>query len=166
MRFYNTSPSLFQLTRPLRGAALLVRPNDFGTEISIHTPLAGRDWSTQAECIRYPYFNSHAPCGARPHNFHYRTEISVISTHTPLAGRNLLFCSFQHLTVHFNSHAPCGARQFEISNLYRAPKISTHTPLAGRDTLSEALRQTAGKFQLTRPLRGATSVDPTQRNIS
>ena len=57
----------------------------------------------------------------------------MISTHTPLAGRDSEFRHQLPQTRNFNSHAPCGARPYfgllKIRNL---------------------------KFQLTRPLRGAT----------
>ena len=57
----------------------------------------------------------------------------MISTHTPLAGRdNVLRVDVQ------------------------SPPISTHTPLAGRDDSKILQLDGIKKFQLTRPLRGAT----------
>ena len=102
--------SIFQLTRPLRGATAPRRKSSAAWSISTHTPLAGRDDA----CLRQPlpaiHFNSHAPCGARPGTF-------------------LILPPERD----FNSHAPCGARLLMI-------------------TLVLPLQ----KFQLTRPLRGAT----------
>ena len=128
-------------------------------KISTHTPHAGRN----PEPVKIPVepeidFNSHAPCGAQ-HYFpldvdFFRDRISthtphagrnddtqdegwkkIISTHTPHAGRN--FKSYEIKNIHelnFNSHAPCGAQldwlQLRRLNLF--------------------------KFQLTRPMRGAT----------
>ena len=100
-------------------------------------------------------FNSHAPCGARRHVIHQFNIIFLfqltrplrgataqlwrgyircdISTHTPLAGRDRCVVPLVPVAVDFNSHAPCGARR-------------------------EGRMICAGhkKFQLTRPLRGAT----------
>ena len=58
-----------------------------------------------------------------------------ISTHTPLAGRDFVAVENSKRMRDFNSHAPCGARHFN-----------------GRST-SDVRR-----FQLTRPLRGATGL--------
>ena len=57
----------------------------------------------------------------------------VISTHTPLAGRDSDRSASHQACGHFNSHAPCGARRTAYS--------------------AHPARR---KFQLTRPLRGAT----------
>ena len=58
---------------------------------------------------------------------------------------------------HFNSHAPCGARPSR-SVIFCLPFIiSTHTPLAGRDIITDENHHCLAAFQLTRPLRGATS---------
>ena len=56
----------------------------------------------------------------------------IISTHTPHAGRD------------------SGAYSYRMSQ-----QISTHTPHAGRDPFSHNV-SISGKFQLTRPMRGAT----------
>ena len=57
--------SKFLLTRPSRGATVHDPAGSGGTEISTHTPLAGRD---------VPSFAAFSMC--------------LISTHTPLAGRD------------------------------------------------------------------------------
>lgn len=69
MRFYNTSPSLFQLTRSFRGATTLCSLENVDPEISTHTPFAGRD-------LGFPTRHRHI----------------IISTHTPLAGRDPTIC--------------------------------------------------------------------------
>ena len=78
-------------------------------------------------------FNSHAPCGARLAVFCLFLFQRVISTHTPLAGRDTYRGRGRRRSFDFNSHAPCGARQCLPRKKARMPK-----------------------FQLTRPLRGAT----------
>ena len=147
--------AVFQLTRPLRGATL--HKNSFAptSKISTHTPLAGRDMATAQGYLMIGDFNSHAPCGARlvrrmAEHFDGRFQLTrplrgatnaerraprkrVISTHTPLAGRDHFDGRSAGDVRDFNSHAPCGARQEK-----------NHRVLPGR------------KFQLTRPLRGAT----------
>ena len=167
----------FQLTRPLRGATVMLFCVKFGIAISTHTPLAGRDVLPTPSEYAYTDFNSHAPCGAR------RTG------HASILG-----------CAHFNSHAPCGARPpsarrtrlispfqltrplrgatscfaadmqqrvFQLTRPLRGAtvrwitaasglKISTHTPLAGRDASIASSITLSKSFQLTRPLRGAT----------
>ena len=60
----------------------------------------------------------------------------VISTHTPLAGRDI----------------KAGWTGYNRS-------ISTHTPLAGRDRMLQWDRDKYDQFLLTRPSRGATTVE-------
>ncbi len=125
-------------------------------------------------------FNSHAPCGAQLALCKKsKNLLSSISTHTPHAGRNFICMPFFAVTVYFNSHAPCGAQQLAVYiSCRRFCIISTHTPHAGRNADSNILTSLevdfnshapcgaqpgfrAGKdlyikFQLTRPMRGAT----------
>ena len=56
----------FQSTRPMRGATKRRNPADSRSDISIHTPHAGRDQHEQTGREPDQYFNPHAPCGARP----------------------------------------------------------------------------------------------------
>ena len=100
--------------------------------ISTHTPHAGRDFALGwIPYIRF-YFNSHAPCGARP-LFPQRKYFWQISTHTPHAGRDA---------------KPLGNVNEQL--------ISTHTPHAGRDPIFTLSACGPLPFQLTRPMRGAT----------
>ena len=79
-----------------------------------------------------------------------------ISTHTPLAGRDKKKPIGYYQAGNFNSHAPCGARLKGYKAVEKKRKISTHTPLAGRDEIVENVQSFDRRFQLTRPLRGAT----------
>ena len=123
------------------------------SDISTHTPLAGRDspsfllffcklkflltrplrgaTSNQPQQIKIKEdFYSHAPCGARLFYFTYWRNIYAFLLTRPLRGATLYWCAVFSTKSDFYSHAPCGARP-----------VSTVI---------------CGKFLLTRPLRGAT----------
>ena len=145
----------FQSTRPLRGGTGWHNCPLAACLISIHPPLAGRDyprtpWS-RASC----YFNPPAPCGAGPRR---RPGTSW--------------------TTNFNPPAPCGAglqRQLDEANrkVFQSTRplrggtpvhdvrahlgnISIHPPLAGRDLYHRSPTCCWLAFQSTRPLRGGT----------
>ena len=80
--------SVFQPTRPLRGATIVVHAPSLLTNISTHAPLAGRDSLVSS------------------HSLPFR-----ISTHAPLAGRDDVPGPAEHdARADFNPRAPCGAR--------------------------------------------------------
>ena len=81
--------TLFQSTRPLRGATLSLSHFSVAFVISIHAPLAGRDRAVKAYRRNKRHFNPRAPCGARR-----------AGAFTPANRKN------------FNPRAPCGARRF------------------------------------------------------
>ena len=54
---------LFQSTLPLRGVTAGVEACLGAWDISIHTPLAGSDFSGWLRRGRRSYFNPHSPCG-------------------------------------------------------------------------------------------------------
>ena len=146
----------FQLTRPMRGATKRYLRRCLHNGISTHAPHAGRDMNLRLHPHKPANFNSRAPCGARPCSFTHSTCAlafqltrpmrgatpkffperlkQFISTHAPHAGRDTAHRSVSRSVLHFNSRAPCGARL-------------------------DCAFQTLGypKFQLTRPMRGATS---------
>ena len=107
----SVDPRTFQLTRPLRGATERFLRNTIFTEISTHTPLAGRDHFITPILVNNSNFNSHAPCGARLATKRKIPSVITISTHTPLAGRDITYRLKSVHLVNFNSHAPCGARR-------------------------------------------------------
>ena len=131
-------------------------PHCPGAFISIHAPLAGRDFSGRISMHANKYFNPRAPCGARrtlpimPIPFvtfqstrplrgatdwcYHSITRHTISIHAPLAGRDAWPSSTPPLHINFNPRAPCGARHFQRS---RCRLVS--------------------QFQSTRPLRGATA---------
>ena len=198
-RNQNGAAGQFQLTRPLRGATLQGRPAQIDRDISTHTPLAGRDLVACSMTGSIADFNSHAPCGARPvlrrrqqHIRHFNSHapcgarllavnadrravpfqltrplrgatrglalirmMEEISTHTPLAGRDKIGAGRVTNRGNFNSHAPCGARQIGISGDISVIRFQLTRPLRGATRRSPQFPPDCS-FQLTRPLRGAT----------
>ena len=78
--------------------------------ISIHAPLAGRDWLRKKE-----------------------DKPVSISIHAPLAGRDHTGNFIRREVCDFNPRAPCGARLDMWPSSVVAAMISIHAPLAGRD---------------------------------
>ena len=78
-----------------------------------------------------------------------------ISTHTPHAGRDPIHSTRCHDVVDFNSHAPCGARPEESSVISDLSRFQLTRPMRGATcTIDHSGSPSA--FQLTRPMRGAT----------
>ena len=192
----------FQSTRPLRGATNVGAYCAALHTISIHAPLAGRDPSCLTRCsprrisihaplagrdmgdLAYPevseYFNPRAPCGARlspwgpagpwtPY-FNPRAPCGArrlhhmnlpvpfcISIHAPLAGRDGCHRPFFLQGRNFNPRAPCGARQRAFLKTVGYGRFQSTRPLRGA-TVRERPPKKEGKFQSTRPLRGATEL--------
>ena len=148
-----SNASLFQLTRPLRGATA-----------GINEYMNG-----------FTNFNSHAPCGARRSYVCATSSTYLISTHTPLAGRDVCR-QVVHFLVCISTHTPLAGRDHRLETLvgkllefqltrplrgatlysYRtvcAAFISTHTPLAGRD-YAEHLKDPKLQISTHTPLAG------------
>ena len=129
--------TLFQSTRPMRGATCVVRVCRHTLHISIHAPHAGRDWVLREDgSANEGYFNPRAPCGARlglevgqlalrqisihaPHaGRDFGNEVMLpagfISIHAPHAGRDGCITSRIAVQKNFNPRAPCGARRLSI----------------------------------------------------
>ena len=117
----------FQSTRPLRGATSVRDEGDGHVSISIHAPLAGRDWEKF--------------CSAPG---------LYISIHAPLAGRDALVSSSCGGALDFNPRAPCGARRAS-RGVKRPVEISIHAPLAGRDSSGERFFFGDGDFNPRAP---------------
>ena len=81
--------SLFQPTRPLRGATVAALDGDnLILTISTHAPLAGRDIANRGV---FPdvLISTHAPLAGRDRVFGAQSAmVYLISTHAPLAGRD------------------------------------------------------------------------------
>ena len=148
--------ALFQLTRPLRGAThnpeLLPAGHCYfnshapcgarlalfevvlsSSDISTHTPLAGRDIDS---CYnQYPSL--------------------VFQLTRPLRGATVFVQRLGSVCTNFNSHAPCGARPWCDLFYMAAVDFNSHAPCGARPKIPKN-NLNLSLFQLTRPLRGAT----------
>ena len=145
------------------------------SNISTHSPRAGR--THRLRRVRYVLvnFNSLAPCGANPGVSHTRRRKSYFNSLAP-CGANPEKRYNENRKTDFNSLAPCGAnhtlharnrygRAFQLTRPVRGEpmgvemkgyneKISTHSPRAGRTHTRKPLNDKLYLFQLTRPVRG------------
>ena len=172
------STTLFQSTRPMRGATFYILPTMRARDISIHAPHAGRDagdkYITGSNCISIhaplagcdvehiqhtvwfsPYFNPRAPCGARQGDHLGGTPLRAISIHAPHAGRDRCRRSDRRGKYYFNPRAPCGARPRRLIRPTPRPTFQSTRPVRGATIFSPASVLLA-LFQSTRPVRGAT----------
>ena len=124
---------------PLAGRDMVCVFSFLEVTISIHSPLAGRDLvgkSLHGGCQQL--FQSTRPSRGETLALSAAvTSLGIISIHSPLAGRDP------------GSAAECGG-----------PDISIHSPLAGRDNPNMTLMPPPSAFQSTRPSRGETRPHP------
>ena len=107
------SPTLFQSTRPMRGATYTSYGADVAAGVSIHAPHAGRDGFWQSVATRRRRFNPRAPCGARREGVVYlHVDVEFQSTR-PMRG-----------ATHSTAKSPMGCF------------VSIPAPHAGRDVLA------------------------------
>ena len=100
----------FQSTRPLRGAT---GKRDDGVPrqaISIHAPLAGRDFD-RVHVLHAIFISIHAPLAGRDRRSGRAGRDRCISIHAPLAGRDEHRVDHLVRQLDFNPRAPCGARR-------------------------------------------------------
>ena len=147
--------------------------------ISIHAPLAGRDFVAPWTWRAALHFNPRAPCGARPAAVAYVCKYVRFQSTRPLRGATPASVMYDSCMVFQSTRPLRGATPARLLS-GRHPQISIHAPLAGRDhsassspssalnfnprapcgaRLSRPYRSRAIlRFQSTRPLRGATKV--------
>ncbi len=147
----------FQSTRPSRGETGLDYRFLAPIKISIHSPLAGRDYVYRGMPRSSYNFNPLAPRGARPVACGIPVSAGDISIHSPLAGRDGDRAGRWPDLRYFNPLAPRGARQAEGGGQGMNEYISIHSPLAGRDLTRRRGMCTGRSFQSTRPSRGETA---------
>ena len=88
-----------------------------------------------------------------------------ISTHTPRVGRDGASETSYRPFANFNSHAPCGARLQEYARTKGITKFQLTRPVWGA-TLFVPILNKIIEFQLTRPVWGATDNTFTRRAIA
>ena len=82
------SVSVFQPTRPLRGATVLPLLHDRAVRISTHAPLAGRDAAENETNKSKQKFQPTRPLRGATASVSDAAKAGTISTHAPLAGRD------------------------------------------------------------------------------
>ena len=125
--------SLFQSTRPIRGATSAPGISGDFLHISIHAPHTGRDYGINGGLVE-----------------------DTISIHAPHTGRDKQRGCFLTRMSYFNPRAPYGARLAQRLQLADKLPISIHAPHTGRDTDFTPYTCRGFVFQSTRPIRGAT----------
>ena len=108
---------IFQPTRPLRGATVEDVETGEVIQISTHAPLAGRDCCVQFVTPETNYFNPRAPCGARHGLVPVDAPCGYFNPRAPCGARPIDLRRALCLTD-FNPRAPCGARQQKCTNHY------------------------------------------------
>ena len=169
--------SVFQSTRPVRGATHPACGGFHQAGISIHAPRAGRDPLHASTLAHFGYFNPRAPCGARQRMYGWLWDAYIFQSTRPVRGatRQSRCGSW---TVSFQSTRPVRGATLAAIPGDAQGGISIHAPRAGRDydrhgfhhhprdfnprapcgaRLSNTDAQfVQSKFQSTRPVRGAT----------
>ena len=101
-------------------------------EISIHAPLAGRDFSSE-EGRKRLLISIHAPLAGRDDQYVRGIMTGNISIHAPLAGRDAAKVVLMFLRGIFQSTRPLRGATRPSRFEGRGVGISIHAPLAGRD---------------------------------
>ena len=104
--------------------------------ISIHSPLAGRDFAVRNSAARKCQFQSTRPSRGETTRRAYMMAQYLISIHSPLAGRDAGIWAMTARSWYFNPLAPRGARPQTGTEPDFRGNISIHSPLAGRDRAS------------------------------
>ena len=106
------------------------------------------------------YFNPRAPCGARPLASDARSFAFPFQSTRPLRGATLQAIKESVPSIWISIHAPLAGRDAVSAYSIHFSIISIHAPLAGRDRKRRTHFSGLLTFQSTRPLRGATSLNP------
>ena len=106
-----TTPAEFQSTHPLRGATKAQTAPRSQSQISIHAPLAGCDFTTEKSSVESNNISIHAPLAGCDNKACTWESSNSISIHAPLAGCDLLYPKAKQFSEDFNPRTPCGVRQ-------------------------------------------------------
>ena len=94
--------------------------------------------------------------GATPIWIPSQTFLCKFQSTLPMRGATTMVMSFPLTPGYFNPHSPCGERRRRSASGSGIFPISIHTPHAGSDNGGRWACGTAGAFQSTLPMRGAT----------
>ena len=126
------SHSLFQSTRPMRGATSDGEREYEHQAVSIHAPHAGRDASLMPAVCMFSSFNPRAPCGARPAAVLPSCVPAQFQSTRPMRG-----ATFQDglgwMAEQFQSTRPMRGATCLAVCLFPRCIVSIHAPHAGRD---------------------------------
>ena len=169
--------SLFQPTRPLRGATAFegrhIQHRQISTHaplagrdpaldvglhsegISTHAPLAGRDPSSVRSSSRRLLFQPTRPLRGATRYSRPTASLKRFQPTRPLRGATRRRWTAQRSPGHFNPRAPCGARPVSPIRPLRSLLFQPTRPLRGATVWRDGQRDVL-QFQPTRPLRGAT----------
>ena len=128
------SPPLISIHAPLAGRDYRLSDPTGRPEISIHAPLAGRDaalWRGAA----IGGISIHAPLAGRDLTYHGAPKRGKISIHAPLAGRDNVTYQNSYIFIAFQSTRPLRGATRRPDDGLGVPSISIHAPLAGRDLM-------------------------------
>ena len=142
--------SIFQSTRPLRGATGISTPSSVSTSFQSTRPLRGATFAFGPSLRRPWNFNPRAPCGARPQTSAASWRLLVISIHAPLAGRDFRYRN-KKSPLQISIHAPLAGRDVLPNCDLLSLRISIHAPLAGRDDHGKRLTAQVANFNPRAP---------------
>ena len=156
--------SVFQSTRPMRGATEAIDGLVLIGAISIHAPHAGRDRSNNALLRENKNFNPRAPCGARLPPFPQTLLPQGFQSTRPMRGATTEGGPRYSRPRHFNPRAPCGARLCGKVFLFREFHFNPRAPCGARQVMPQPPTWPQS-FQSTRPMRGATLLVSVFKNM-
>ncbi len=120
--------TIFQLTRPTRGATPFAREKWVQSGISTHTPHTGRNSKIQAFSVETSDFNSHAPHGAQRHAGPRSIKSLGFQLTRPTRGATCPSLCRLQCRFHFNSHAPHGAQRAAFNAAVFSAYFNSHAP--------------------------------------
>ena len=150
-----SSSGRFQSTRPSRGATQRIFVAGHQRPISIHAPLAGRDYPAFLAASWMAYFNPRAPRGARHDGLLGSLPSAVFQSTRPSRGATLIVPHLSGAGRNFNPRAPRGARHCVTAGCSVYFTFQSTRPSRGA-TASLRICCVRPTFQSTRPSRGAT----------
>ncbi len=147
---------IFQSTRPMRGATLLVHMAGIGRPISIHAPHAGRDIVELVSPLVLSAFQSTRPMRGATFSGLILSAISKFQSTRPMRGATIPAADVW-AAIGISIHAPHAGRD-EIWGLpiYNGKYFNPRAPCGARRLTEDDWRAFA-EFQSTRPMRGATT---------
>ena len=170
--------SLFQSTRPMRGATFCRRVIHVCKQFQSTRPMRGATVRRSGGSRGTRRFNPRAPCGARPISASASMPPQVFQSTRPMRGATffkrinffrLLFQSTRPMRGATDiSKNPRRMKEFQSTRPMRGATsrsavslacvlVSIHAPHAGRDCHRRFGKTVGTVFQSTRPMRGATT---------